>query len=281
MKKYNKLYSNGCSYMWGHGHNNADIFHLFDETKDIDTTQKMVYDNNSFFNNYDWVRKKFQYPKLVADHFGLELIDESIYGGSFQRVFRKTMQYILKTKDISDTIFLLEWPNGSRSEFYSNYDKRFINLTAKRDNFDNVDEDDFGTAGAWYARFFDANIFEFNEIMMGVTLKSFIESKGGLVVFALCDNLEFCWKHDDLRLLQKYTTEDDLTDFIHNEIYTNSVLFSKGLNKTMNLVYYYLHLEKSAFKYDTNGIFKDEHNSFRGSRLIADNIIKHIENVTN
>jgi hypothetical protein len=25
MKKYNKLYSNGCSYMWGHGHNNADI----------------------------------------------------------------------------------------------------------------------------------------------------------------------------------------------------------------------------------------------------------------
>lgn len=281
MKKYNKLYSNGCSYMWGHGHNNADIFHLFDETKNIDTSEKMVYEKNSFFNNYDWVRKKFQYPKLVANHFDLELIDESIYGGSFQRVFRKTMQYILKENDISDTIFLLEWPNGSRSEFWSNTSKRFINLTAMRDNFDNVDFDDFGQAGNWYYRFYDPNIFQINEIFMGLTLKNYIESLGGLVVFCLCDNLEFCFKHDTKNVVSKYINEDDLHEKLEKEIYTNCVLFEKGLNKNYNLIYYYLHLEKSAFKYDTNGIFKDEHNSFRGSRLIADNIIKHIENVTN
>lgn len=75
--------------------------------------------------------------------------------------------------------------------------------------------------------------------------------------------------------------EDNLHEKLENELYDNCVLFEKGLNKSHNLIYYYLHLEKSAFKYDTNGLFKDEHNSFRGSRLIADNIIKHIENVTN
>lgn len=267
--------------MWGHGHNNIDIFHLFDETKDIDISEKMVYKNGTFFNNYDWVRKKFQYPKLVAEYFDLELIDESIYGGSFQRVFRKTMQYISKQKTISDTIFLLEWPNGSRSEFWSNREKRFINATAMRDNFDNIDNEDFGKLGDWYYRFYDPNIFQLNEIYMGLALKSYIESLGGMIVFCLCDNLEFCFKHDTQNLLSKYANQDDISFKIENELLSNCVLFEKGLNKNYNLIYYYLHLEKAAFKYDTDGIFKDEHNSFRGSRLIANNIIKHIENVTN
>ena len=34
--QFDKIYANGCSFMWGHHHNNPWYFKFFEETKDID-----------------------------------------------------------------------------------------------------------------------------------------------------------------------------------------------------------------------------------------------------
>lgn len=68
------------------------------------------------------------YPTLVANKFGYNLIDESRYGGSIARIIRMCWEYIM-TNDISNTIFILEIPNGFRDEIYSNKIGRYFNIT--------------------------------------------------------------------------------------------------------------------------------------------------------
>jgi hypothetical protein len=115
MSLFNKIYANGCSFIWGHNHNNPWYFKYFDETKDIDITEFLEecknhnqgqentqYTNpNVFkpFNEFDWVRQKYNYANRVAEEFDVELINESVFGGSLHRLIRKTVSYIMNTED--------------------------------------------------------------------------------------------------------------------------------------------------------------------------------------
>jgi hypothetical protein len=126
--------------MWGVGHNNPDIFQFFDETKHIDTSHGTHYEGKTLFNNYDWVRKQFNIAGRLKEYYNVPVIDESIYGGSLQRVVRKTYNWILNNDDkVKDTLFILEWPIGIRNEIYIPLQKRYVNYTANFDNFDNID----------------------------------------------------------------------------------------------------------------------------------------------
>ena len=72
--------------------------------------------------------RNYSYPTLVAEEFGYNLIDDSRYGGSINRIIRMCWEYIMN-KDISNTIFILEIPNGFRDEIYSNKIGRYFNIT--------------------------------------------------------------------------------------------------------------------------------------------------------
>lgn len=73
--------------------------------------------------------KKYSYPKLLANKYNLELIDESRYGGSLNRIIRKTWRYIERQRDVSETIFILEIPNGTRDEIFCVDLNDYLNIT--------------------------------------------------------------------------------------------------------------------------------------------------------
>ena len=75
--------------------------------------------------------RDYSYPTLVANQFKYNLIDESKYGGSINRIIRMCWEYIIsKHSLINDTIFILEIPNGFRDEIYSNQYDRYFNITS-------------------------------------------------------------------------------------------------------------------------------------------------------
>jgi hypothetical protein len=74
--------------------------------------------------------RNYSYPTLVANEFEYNLIDESRYGGSINRIVRMCWEYIIsKHNNIQDTIFILEIPNGFRDEIYSNQHNKYFNIT--------------------------------------------------------------------------------------------------------------------------------------------------------
>jgi hypothetical protein len=78
----------------------------------------------------DGVGRDYSYPTLVANKFKYNLIDDSRYGGSINRIIRMCWEYIIsKNNLIEDTIFILEIPNGFRDEIYSNQYNKYFNIT--------------------------------------------------------------------------------------------------------------------------------------------------------
>ena len=76
------------------------------------------------------VGRDYSYPTLVSKKLNFNLIDESRYGGSINRITRMTWDYIIKQKSlINNTIFLLEIPNGFRDEIYSSKFEKYFNIT--------------------------------------------------------------------------------------------------------------------------------------------------------
>ena len=74
--------------------------------------------------------RDYSYPTLVANEFKYNLIDESRYGGSINRIIRMCWEYIISQNNlINETIFILEIPNGFRDEIYSNQYNKFFNIT--------------------------------------------------------------------------------------------------------------------------------------------------------
>jgi len=107
-----KLYVNGCSWTDG-------------DTLDLAGLTKMGEGRN------------YSYPKLVANELQFELIDESRYGGSINRIIRMCWEYLMKN-DVHNTTFILEIPNGFRDEVYSNEIGRYFNITSG--NLDNAND---------------------------------------------------------------------------------------------------------------------------------------------
>jgi hypothetical protein len=114
MNSYNRLYVNGCSFSCAGG------LH-WDEVK-------KVYENElgiKIVNHLDC-----SYSNIIGKKLNLKVTNDSIPGGSVNRLIRTTYQYIFNNlKNIKETLFLLEIPPGWRDELYSNELNRLINVT--------------------------------------------------------------------------------------------------------------------------------------------------------
>ena len=78
--KFNKIYLNGCSFSCAGGLQWPNHKKLYKERLGIDIDNHM----------------DFAYPTLVANEYGVSLINESVSGGSINRLVRKTYEYIFK-----------------------------------------------------------------------------------------------------------------------------------------------------------------------------------------
>ena len=290
---FNKIYSNGCSFMWGHHHNNPWYFKYFKETRDIDISkfleeskkhnqgkENTQYTNpNVFqpFNDYDWVREKYNYASRVANGLGIELINESIFGGSCNRVIRKTVKYIIENtdEDLKSTLFLIEMPPSGRNEMYFCNEKRYVNF-AGDNNFDFVKPENFDFIIQWYEKSFEESIHLISECQQWYLLLNLFISKNIKFKFIQTDDKGYSLRNMNKNDL-KYGSFEKLIE-IQKEINKNSIKFETNQDGTYHMTHWYGNICKAKFSDDTNGISLDGHNSIRGSRLIADQIIKDIKN---
>jgi hypothetical protein len=287
---FNKIYANGCSFIWGHNHNNPWYFKYFEETKDIDISafleecknhhqgqENTQYTNpNVFkpFNEFDWVREKYNYANRIAEWFGVELVNESIFGGSTHRMFRKTIQYIIETndEDLQKTLFLIEIPPIGRGEMYFCNQERYVNFVGD-DNFDFIKKDNFEFIQEWYDKSFDLNVEVSIEYQKLYLLLNLFKSKNiKFVIIQTNDRI------NELNVSnQKYGKFEKLAE-IQNEINKNSVKFTTTNGGTYDLVDWFSKEMKCKFCDDTDGVSFDGHNSIRGSKLISEQIIDYIKN---
>lgn len=283
---FNKIYANGCSFMWGHHHNNPWYFKYFEETSNIDISsfedecknhsqqkENTQYTNpNVFkpFNEFDWVREKYNYINRVSENLNIELVNESIFGGSLHRVIRKTVHYIMTTSDeeLNSTLFVLELPPEGRGELYFESQKRYCNF-AGNDNFDFIENDNFELVKSLYEKSFDSKIDIASEFQKLYLLINLLKSKNIKYIFIQTSNRLFGLNS----LNQKYGNIDSFLK-IQTDINKHSVKF----DQTYDLHHWFSIDQKAKFSDDTSGISFDGHNSIRGSKLISQQLINHIKN---
>jgi len=273
--QFKTIYLNGCSFMWGVGHSNPSVFKYFDETKNIDVSHGEHFNGKTLFNNYDWVRQDTNISGRLKKHYeGLPLIDESIYGGSLQRVVRKTYNWIFNNdKQAKETLFILEWPIGVRNEMYIPLQKRYVNYTANFDNFDNIDPYLHRLMINEIApNFFADGVAFLEDLQALVGLLSYIKSIGGTYLILL-DEFPFDKISEET---VSYVNKHQIKNILNNTIVPNAVVFEKDGKKTRSMIEYYREYEEATFTIDTMGELVDDHNSIRASKLITEQIIKNI-----
>lgn len=290
---FNHIYSNGCSFMWGDGlSKRTDIFKFFDETKDIDISEPVRSNGNPYFTNYDWVREKYNFPGRIAEYYNVKVTNESIYGGSLKRVIRKTYNWIINNREaVKDTLFILEWPIGARNEVYLNHHKRYVNYTSSFDNFDGMHKPIFNML---------VNDFAPNMFSEGITFLEDLHGLIGLLSFLDTLNAKYYLILDEYPLpiykeeTKQYIKEKSNIEYILNtKLLPYSIKFyskarpnapwimdgvNENVGETYSLVNYYFHYEDATLKHDTNGVEGDGHPSFRGAKIIAEQIINRINN---
>lgn len=122
----NKLYVNGCSFSCAGGLDILDV-------KELYKNKNILIDNHL----------DFSWPTLLSKKLNIELINESVQGGSMNRLIRTTYDNLIKTNLSNDIFYLLELPPVWRDEIYSSELKRFVNITQGNLNnpeFDNTDD---------------------------------------------------------------------------------------------------------------------------------------------
>ena len=270
------LYFNGCSFMWGVAHNNSNVFPYFEETKDIDTSHGLHWNGQTLFSNYDWVRQKLNISGRIKEHYGINIVDESIYGGSLQRVVRKTYNWIFNNKELAkDTLFILEWPIGARNEMYIPIQKRYVNYTSNFQNFDNIDPYLHRLLINEYApNFYADGIMFLEDLQSFIGLLHYIKS-----INAKCLVIMDEYINDDIvgKDCLKYIGSQTLKQLFETEILPHIIEFKFDDNTTTKSMVEYINESNATFTKDTNNAYQDDHNSIRGSKIIASQIIDNIQ----
>jgi hypothetical protein len=122
----NGLYVNGCSFSCGGG-------------LDISEVKELYLDKGIIIQNH----LEFSWPELLSKKLDIKLINDSVQGGSINRLIRTTYEYLLKTKFSKQIYYILELPPVWRDEIYSNKLSRFVNIThgnLKNPEFDRTEE---------------------------------------------------------------------------------------------------------------------------------------------
>lgn len=111
MKQFSNIYFNGCSFTAGGG---LEI----PSEEDIHAVWPVKGYKELGLDVYWKHNKEVAYPQRVSDELNIKVINDSIQGGSWNRVVRNFWEYI-SNNDESNTLFVLEYPGGLRDEFFS------------------------------------------------------------------------------------------------------------------------------------------------------------------
>ena len=194
-----KMYVNGCSWTDG---DTLSVNGLLDRLK---------IEGNG---------KDFSYPKLLSDYYQLKLTDESRYGGSLNRITRKTWRYIEQQENLSETIFIFEIPNGARDEIFCGEYDDYLNISpVTLDSADNIIKKNTywnkykKDIVSYYEKFWDFDEFEFKEWINFFSLITYIKNFTNHVYLIHYDRL-FVNKVPYLKI-DKFLSADNFIKLIH------------------------------------------------------------------
>jgi hypothetical protein len=216
--------------------------------------------------------KQYAYPKLVSDHYGLKLVDESRYGGSLNRVVRMTWEYIATQADVSNTLFILEIPNGFRDEIYSSEYDTYINVTSGNlsgaqdiTEMDTVWKKTKKDIFRYYERFWDYGKFRFKEYINFMSLINFLKQRTNNIFIIQYDEI---FSHEYVKFGNNLLDKDNLIKLTHPS-------FGKG--KVYDNIWHMSESEKISIG-DVMGI-TDTHLNIDGHVILSEIIIKHLNKI--
>lgn len=211
--------------------------------------------------------RTYSYPALIANKFKYNLTDDSRYGGSISRIVRMCWNYISKN-GVSDTMFILEIPNGFRDEIYSNKIGRYFNITGgslhnERDQTENnpewreIKKDVINT----YLNFCNFDEFAKKEYLNLMGLISYIKNQT-----------------DKIYLIQPYDVLNKYNVFTNLIGESNIIKLSDPSFKKPEylLIQDMCEFEKLSLGDELNNGTKDTHPGIRGHHKIYEIILKHL-----
>lgn len=245
-----KLYTNGCSWTDG---DTLVVNGLFDKLNIKDSG------------------KNYSYPKLISEYYRFELIDESRYGGSLNRIIRKTWRYIEKQMDLRETLFLFEIPNGMRDEIFCVDSNDYLNVTPS----DLDITDDIGHKNVYwkkyrkdiinyYEKFWNHDEFIFKQWINFMNLIMYIKQYTEHIY--LINYYEFMALAPFVSFKKNLINEENLIKLIHPQ--TNNFY-----NQIEELCFH----EKMSIG-DVLG-HKDTHPNIEGHKIIFEIVKKHFDKI--
>ena len=206
------------------------------------------------------------YPKLVGNYFNSDVIFEGEFGGSINRMIRKTYEYIFNN-NVADTLFILEVPPGWRDEFYSNELNRNVNMTignilSPDDNTDAANGNDVKDLHKIHK---DITNYFYNFIDYEIDKRKWMYSLIGLLSYFQLHKLKYIvMDNGDLQqfLKSQNKSEDDY----------NLLWFDKG-----NSLNNWINENGLTIKLETNNKSNDEHLSIKGHQMVAEKIINYVK----
>ena len=206
------------------------------------------------------------YPKLVGNYFNSDVIFEGEFGGSINRMIRKTYEYIFNN-NVADTLFILEVPPGWRDEFYSNELNRNVNMTignilSPDDNTDVANGNDVKDLHKIHK---DITNYFYNFIDYEIDKRKWMYNLVGLLSYFQLHKLKYIvMDNGDLQqfLKSQNKSEDDY----------NLLWFDKG-----NSLNNWINENGLTIKLETNNKSNDEHLSIKGHQMVAEKIINYVK----
>jgi hypothetical protein len=245
-----KIFVSGGSQCIGGGFNLKDVV-------DVYRTEMNINIENRF---------DITYPKLVGNYFNSDVIFEGEFGGSINRMIRKTYEYIFNN-NVADTLFILEVPPGWRDEFYSNELNRNVNMTignilSPDDNTDAANGNDVKDLHKIHK---DITNYFYNFIDYEIDKRKWMYSLIGLLSYFQLHKLKYIvMDNGDLQqfLKSQNKSEDDY----------NLLWFDKG-----NSLNNWINENGLTIKLETNNKSNDEHLSIKGHQMVAEKIINYVK----
>ena len=236
------LYVNGCSFSCAGG---LDI----PEVKDLYLEKNITIDNHL----------DFAWPTILSKKLNINLVNDSVQGGSLNRLIRTTYEHLIKTNFSNNTFYLLELPPVWRDELYSTFLKRFVNIThgnLKNPEFDGTEEAN-GHPKKEFLRI-HKNALEWFESFVNYDIeneKTFNNLLGLISLFNL-KNIKFYFLENDawFRLkLEKLEIEFPYIDFVQG--FNNSFIHN-NLTIKDEIGYYDGHAGIQGNKFAADKIYK-------------------------
>lgn len=243
--KYKRIYANGCSFTCAGGLNWPEVQKIYKDYLNIEITDHMDY----------------AYPNILSKKLGIEVVNESMMGGSINRMVRTTYQYIFKNQnDLKDTLFILEVPPSWRDEFYSNVLNRTINITAGSINDDKDDTDvangyDRGDMKKIYK---ELSQYFFNFVDVDYDMFKFTANLLGLLSYIKLNNWDYLLL--DSGTFNNFAKRNNLNND-YNYIWFEGLALCEWISK-----------KDVSIRHETGGKFIDGHSGVYGNHKIAEHL---------